>query len=81
MNTYEVGWYESYYEEIEAETHEQAAQIIDDRMLAKAESVPTFQGLYGDIHVWETKPEIEVSESMIFNSSVYEFNYEVLSGD
>jgi hypothetical protein len=81
MNIYEVGWYESYYEEIEAETYEQAAQIIDDRMSVKAETVPTFQGLRGDISVWEIKPEIEVDNSVIFNYNTDEMDYEVLSDD
>lgn len=38
----------------------------------------TFGGVIGDTYIQEDVPEIEVSDSMIFNYNIEEMNYEVI---
>lgn len=86
MTKYEVGWEESHYKEVEANTIEDADEIIEKMMKARfgeAKRTPgdTYQGVVGDTCIWEIKPEIEVSDSMIFCYDAEGFNYEVLNDD
>lgn len=81
MQQYEIGWHESHYMEVEAESRWEAERAFDKFMFARAKAVATYEGCVGDIHIWEVKPDIEVSESMTFNYNAEAFGYNDLTED
>lgn len=79
MAKYEIGWNESHYMEIEADTWEEADKIVNDLTDARERSVMSYEGLIGDICIWEVLPDMEVSESMRFNYDTEVLGYNDLT--
>lgn len=81
MAKYEIGWHESHYLEVEADNWGEAEKIVHDITDARSRSGVSYEGLFGDICVWEVLPDIEVSESMRFNYDAEVLGYNDLDDE